>query len=72
MLSTIAGGVRPAIIVGGISRSGTISRNFIHAVFCANELMPSVSKKLTTTPRASASRLGDARAAIAARPRTTA
>ena len=71
-LSAIAGGVRPAIIVGGISRSGTIRLNFIHAVVCANELIPNVSKKLTTAPSSSASTLGVARAAIAARASTNA
>ena len=45
MLSAIAGGVSPAIRVGGISRSGTSLRNLSHAVVVANEPMPSVSKK---------------------------
>ena len=49
-LSAMAGGVSPTSMVGGISRSGTMRRNFNHAVVGANEPMPSVSKKLTTRP----------------------
>ena len=69
MPSVIAGGVRPAIRVGGISRSGTSLRNLSHVVVVAKLPMPSVSKKLTTAPRPMASRVGQALRAITARRR---
>jgi len=68
-LSAIAGGVSPTSIVGGISRSGTMRRNFSHAVVGANEPIPRVSKKLTTAPSRIASTFGAARSAMAARAR---
>ncbi len=52
------GRVKPATIVGGISRSGTRTRNLIQAMVVANELMPRVSKTLATAPGPSASSLG--------------
>src|SRR5258708_23150600 len=64
--STTAPAVRQTRMVGGISRSGTSLRNFSQAVVGANEPMPSVSKKLTTAPSPSVSRVGHARPAIAA------
>ena len=70
--SAIDGGVSPTSIVCGISRSGTSLRNLSQAVVGANEPIPSVSKKLTIAPTTIASRLGTARAAIAARIRTNA
>ncbi len=69
-LSTIAGGVNPTSMVGGISRSGTSLRTFIQAAVGAKEPMPSVSKKLTTAPSSNASGRGTARSASAARVRT--
>ena len=67
MLWTIACGVSPTSRVGGISRSGTIRRSFIQAVVGAKQPIPSVSKKLTTAPSTSASAVGVARFASAAR-----